>query len=114
MDEVAIEEQKKFEEVFQGKVMNLAQKGCRASVRAESYDHNKKGNFNVKVIKKTEEQKSLIRERIINSFLFNNLEENELKNVIDAMGERKFKYIYSKIEKRKLSLNKAILEMIYT
>jgi len=91
MDEVAIEEQKKFEEVFQGKVMNLAQKGCRASVRAESYDHNKKGNFNVKVIKKTEEQKSLIRERIINSFLFNNLEENELKNVIDAMGERKFK-----------------------
>jgi len=73
-------------------VSNLVNKGGRPSVSAEAYgDYNKKGAFVVKVIKKTEQQISLIEEKVMNSFLFNNLEEQELKSVISAMGERKIK-----------------------
>ena len=87
-----IEEQKKFEENLKNKVSLLANKGGRASVSAEAYgDYNKKGTFVVKVIKKTEQQTSLIEQKVMNSFLFNNLEEQELKSVISAMGEKKIK-----------------------
>ena len=92
MDEVDFEEQKKFEENFKGKFAKMANQVNRASVSAEVYgDFNKKAKFSVKVIKKTDEQKKLIEEKVLKSFLFNSLEEKELKLVIDAMGEKKIK-----------------------
>ena len=87
-----LEEQKKFEENLKRKVSQLVNKGGRPSISAEAYgDYNKKGNFVVKVIKKTDQQIALIAEKVMKSFLFNNLEEQELKSVIGAMGEKKIK-----------------------
>jgi cAMP-dependent protein kinase regulator len=92
LDEVDVEEQNKFEESFKNKFIKMNQQSCRPSVSAEAYgEFNKKGKFSVKVIKKTEEQKKLIEEKVLKSFLFNSLEEKELRNVIDAMGEKKIK-----------------------
>lgn len=90
-----------FEESFNKKFNKMAKQGCRASVSAEVYgDFNKKAKFSVKVIKKTDEQKKLIEEKVLKSFLFNSLEEKELRNVIDAMGQKNFKYsLLFKLEK---------------
>ena len=87
MNENEMEEQIDFEENLKKKVTQIAKQGCRASVSAEVYGtYNKKSKFVVKVIKKTEEQKALIEEKVLKSFLFNCLDDKELKNVIDAMG----------------------------
>ena len=92
MNDYDLEEQRKFEESIRMKVSQISKQGCRASVSAEAYgNYNKKDKFTVKVIKKTAEQKGLIEEKILKSFLFNSLDDKELKNVIDAMGERKVK-----------------------
>ena len=92
MNDFDLEEQRKFEESIRMKVSQISKQGCRASVSAEAYgNYNKKDKFTVKVIKKTAEQKGLIEEKILKSFLFNSLDDKELKNVIDAMGERKVK-----------------------
>jgi cAMP-dependent protein kinase regulator len=62
----------------------------RAAVSAEVYGFfNKKENFKPRKIEKTEEQIQRIKARILQSFLFQNLEANDLNIVIDAMEERK-------------------------
>ena len=64
----------------------------RIGVSAEVYGaFNKKEDFVPKVIPKTEEQISKIKLRILSSFLFSALEQNELNIVIDAMDEKNFK-----------------------
>lgn len=63
----------------------------RAAVSAEVYGYfNKKEDFKARVIKKTEEQIQRIKARILQSFLFCNLDQSELEIVINAMEEKKF------------------------
>ena len=63
----------------------------RSAVSAEVYGKfNKKEDFTPRVIKKTDEQIQRIKARILQSFLFCNLEQNELNIVINAMEEKKF------------------------
>jgi len=74
------------------KKKNLKNKG-RKGVSAEAYGKfNNKTKFDPKVIKKTPEQISRIKNRIINSFIFNNLDINSIKIVIDAMEEKIYQY----------------------
>lgn len=58
----------------------------RASVSAEAYGaFNKKENFKARVIEKTEEQKTRIKEKLLMSFMFKALDEKELETCIHAM-----------------------------
>ena len=86
------EEQDKIDELInQRKNMGKA-KGQRGSVSAEAYGmFNKKLEFVPKVIVKTQEQRDRIYKKIIQSFLFNSLEEKDINTVIDAMEEKKFR-----------------------
>jgi cAMP-dependent protein kinase regulator len=52
---------------------------------------NEKKAFVAKVIPKTDEQKEKIYNKVIQSFLFNTLEDKDLTTVIDAMDEVLFK-----------------------
>ena len=64
----------------------------RASVCAEVFgEFNKKEEFIPRVIPKSQDQISLIKSRVMESFMFNSLEEKDLKTVIDAMEEFHFK-----------------------
>jgi cAMP-dependent protein kinase regulator len=70
---------------------NLHIRGQRTSVSAEVYGmFNKKENFVAKVIPKSDEQRQRIISRVMQSFLFNSLEDSELNTVINAFEERKF------------------------
>jgi cAMP-dependent protein kinase regulator len=63
----------------------------RSSVSAEVYGQfYKKENFIPKVIKKSPSQLKRLNDVTSKSFVFNNLDENELNTVIDAIDERRF------------------------
>ncbi len=63
----------------------------RTGVSAEVYGmFNNKDDFNPRVIKKTEEQVHRIKARILQSFLFCNLDQKDLEIVINSMEEKKF------------------------
>ena len=69
----------------------MAGRGQRSSVSAEVYGFfNKKSDFQARVIPKTEQQKNRIITKVMQSFLFNSLEEKELATVIDAFEERRY------------------------
>jgi len=62
--------------------------GARASVSAEAYgDWNTKKAFVAPVIPKTDEQKDRLKNVLGKSFLFSNLEDNDMTIVIAAMSE---------------------------
>jgi cAMP-dependent protein kinase regulator len=64
----------------------------RNSVCAEVFGQfNKKEEFIPRVIPKSEDQINLIKTRIMENFMFNSLDEKDLKTVIDAMEESRFK-----------------------
>ena len=64
----------------------------RSSVSAEAYgEWNKKGNYKPIVINKNEDQKSRIKKRLNQAFMFSLLDEKETEIVIGAMKEKKFK-----------------------
>lgn len=66
-------------------------KGGRTAVSAEVYgEYNKKGDFKPKVIKKNNDQINRIKSRIIQSFLFQGLEQHDVEIVINAMEEKIF------------------------
>lgn len=68
-----------------------AGRGQRSSVSAEVFGQfNKKENFQARVVPKTKEQKERILNKVMQSFLFNSLEDKELETVIDAFDEKKF------------------------
>lgn len=52
---------------------------------------NKQEDYKKKVISKSEEQIQRIKTKISQSFLFSNLEPNEIDIIIDAMEEKLFK-----------------------
>ena len=63
----------------------------RAAVSAEVYGKfNKKEDFKPRVIAKSEEQVQRIKARILQSFLFCNLDQTDLEIVINAMEEKKY------------------------
>ena len=69
----------------------MVKKEARKGISAEAYGvYNTKKKFHPKVIKKTDEQISRIKSKIINSFIFKNLDQNDIKIVIDAMEEKCF------------------------
>jgi cAMP-dependent protein kinase regulator len=64
----------------------------RSGVSSEVYGmFNKRESYVPKFIKKTDEQIQRIKARILQSFLFSGLEQNEVTIVIAAMDERRFK-----------------------
>lgn len=71
------------------KAKNMATK-ARTSVSAEAFGkYNKKAAFTATVIKKNESTKDKIRHRLMQSFMFMALDEQEMEVVIDAMDEKK-------------------------
>lgn len=71
----------------------------RKSVSAEAYGlYNKKGYFNARTVDKDSGTKVKIRERLLQSFMFSALEENDLNIVIDSMEEKVFNRNDSVIE----------------
>lgn len=63
-------------------------RGRRTSISAESMAPAKDGEFNKIVVPKTLEQRQRIETSISNNFLFKNLDEEQYKDVIDAMVEK--------------------------
>jgi len=89
-ESISPEEQKKIDEEMKKKQQK--KKGFRTSVSAEVYGiHNKKKAYVPRVIPKSNEQKERIKEKCMQSFLFNSLEEKELKTVIDSFEEKRYK-----------------------
>ena len=79
---------------MQKKISQKAQSGARqrSSVCAEVYGNfNKKENFVPKVVAKTKDQIDLITNRVNQSFMFSAIDEKDLKTVVDAMEEKRFK-----------------------
>ena len=65
-------------------------KGPRSSVSAEAFGAwNKKSDFRARKVDKTEETKEKIVNRLSHSFLFNSLNPEEFRIVVDAMDERR-------------------------
>ena len=88
--EVDPEEQKRIDEEMRKRQMK--KKGMRTSVSAEVYGiHNVKKPYVPRVIPKTNEQIERIKDRCMLSFIFNSLEDKELKTVIDSFEEKKYK-----------------------
>ena len=85
------EEEEKVEELINTRKSLMANRGQRVSVSAEAYGiFNKKAEFVPRVVAKTIEQRERIYKKVIQSFLFNSLEEKDLNTVIDAMEEKTF------------------------
>jgi cAMP-dependent protein kinase regulator len=63
----------------------------RKGISAESYGQfNKKEDFKPRFIQKTENQITRIKGRILQSFLFNNLDPSDINIVIGAMDEKQY------------------------
>lgn len=63
----------------------------RIAVSAEAYgEFNKKGDYKPVVYPKNDDQVVAIKSRLIHSFMFNNLEPNDMKIIINAMEYQKF------------------------
>lgn len=89
-EELSPEDQKKIDEEM--KKRQQKKKNMRVSVSAEVYGFfNKKKEFKPRVIPKTDEQVSRIKEKCSQSFIFANLDEKELKTVIDSFEEKRYK-----------------------
>ena len=72
------------------KVQNKG-KGPRVGVSAETYGKfNKKEDFEPRYIKKNENQINRIKSRILQSFIFSNLEQKDVNSVIGAMDEKSY------------------------
>ena len=60
----------------------------RAGISAEVFGaHNRKEDFRPPVFPKTDEQKDLLRGKLLQAFMFNALDEGELSIVLDAIEE---------------------------
>lgn len=82
------DQDKVHEEVM--KMKQNSKKLGRLSVSAEAYGKfNQKRVIIPKVVKKTSEQIQKIKDKVMQSFLFNSLEEKDLTTVINAMEERR-------------------------
>jgi cAMP-dependent protein kinase regulator len=79
------------ENVIETRYPKTSVRGPRIAVSAEAYgDFNKKGDYKPIIHHKHEDQITAIKSRLIHSFVFNSVETNDLKIIIDAMEEVKF------------------------
>ena len=86
------DEDNKVEEMISKRKKEAVTSKQRSAVSAEVYGKfNKKEQFVARVIKKSDDQKKRIMDRIMMSFLFNSLEDKDVNTVIDAMEERRVK-----------------------
>jgi hypothetical protein len=82
------EEEDHVEELIEQKKTSMVKKGPRTSVSAEVYGmFNEKKAFEPKVVPKSEDQIQRIQTKVLKSFIFNSLDERDLKTVVDAMEE---------------------------
>lgn len=82
------EEEDQVEELIEQKKTIIIKKGPRTSVSAEVYGmFNEKKAFEAKVVPKSEDQIQRIQTKVLKSFIFNSLDERDLKTVVDAMEE---------------------------
>ena len=85
------DENEKMEEI-QPVPKKIPVKTGRTSVSAEVYGiFNKKSEFTPKIIQKTTEQIVRIQNRILQSFLFSELDSKDLEIVLNAFDEVSFK-----------------------
>ena len=85
------DENEKIEEI-QPVPKKIPVKTGRNSVSAEVYGiFNKKSEFTPKIIQKTTEQIVRIQNRILQSFLFSELDSKDLEIVLNAFDEVSFK-----------------------
>jgi cAMP-dependent protein kinase regulator len=86
------EDQDQVDELISINAKRGNQQKARSSVSAEVYGfHNQKKEFVAKVNPKKDDQFKRLEEVVKKSFIFNNLDENELKTVLDAVEEARFK-----------------------
>ena len=87
-DEEEEEEKDKIDEIVENSKKNKQLRGPRTSVSAEVYGvyHTKK-DFVPKVIDKSLEQIERINNKVLKSFIFNSLDDRDLKTVVNAMEE---------------------------
>lgn len=84
------EEEEKVQDL-EVKKKQIKGKGPRIGVSAEAYGQfNKKENFKPRNIKKNENQIQRIKSRILQSFIFSNLDKKDVNFVIGAMDEKCF------------------------
>ena len=79
------------EEVFELPKKRIAAQKQRKSVSAEVYGiYNPKGNFTPKVVPKSDEIRSKIRELLSSIFMFRHLEEKDMEIILDAVEVKQF------------------------
>ena len=67
-------------------------KAQRAGVSAEVYGQwNQKGDFKPKVVQKSQDTRDKLAKRLLQAFMFNALDENEFRIVVDSIEEVKLK-----------------------
>ena len=86
-------ENKEEELKFQNRLnKKMNEKKMRTAVSADVYgNYTKKENFKPRFIKKTPEQILRIKNKVLSSFLFSNLDKKDLDIVIGAMDEKKLR-----------------------
>jgi cAMP-dependent protein kinase regulator len=85
------EEEEEKVENLEARKKQIKGKGPRIGVSAEAYGQfNKKEDFKPRYIKKNENQIARIKSRILQSFIFTNLDQKDVGNVIGAMEEKIF------------------------
>eukprot|EP00747_Dinoflagellata_sp_TGD_P166422 gnl/TRDRNA2_/TRDRNA2_189184_c0_seq1.p1 gnl/TRDRNA2_/TRDRNA2_189184_c0~~gnl/TRDRNA2_/TRDRNA2_189184_c0_seq1.p1 ORF type:complete len:409 (-),score=124.61 gnl/TRDRNA2_/TRDRNA2_189184_c0_seq1:154-1380(-) len=91
-DEVEEDEDDDCDEIPEGFLKPQSQMGTtRASVSAEAYGQwNQKKNFTAPVFPKTDERKAMLQKVLQKSFLFAQLEKQDMNTVLDAMKECRF------------------------
>ena len=84
--------QEEFEKKLKEQRNKVMKRGQRSSVSAEVFGmFNKKGDFKPRVIPKKPEQKEKIKNKCLQSFIFNALEDQDMATVVDAFEEKRYK-----------------------
>lgn len=86
------EDKEDIQEMLKKKTAGKKETKARAGVSAEVYgEHNKKEDFKGRVIKKSADERTKIREKLVMSFMFKALDERDLETCIDAMEIKKYR-----------------------
>ena len=89
-DDSSDDEEDEDEEKVKEAIKKKHERGHK-TISAEAYGkYNQKGDFVPKVIKKSDDQKQRIIQRLEKAFMFSALDDKEKNIVIDAMVEKQF------------------------
>jgi len=89
---ISKEERERMEKELAAKKLKMANNlRQRVSISAESYGRfNQQESYTPKVIPKTEEQKTLVKEKMLKSFLFKAMDDRNFEVIINALEEFNF------------------------